>query len=103
MNQHSPIPSHRYDPECQCRLCRCVSYSLKDLPIKRLSEDELKTLLQVCYDYGTVREGDMPNLETLLQARAEHRLYAFISDAWGTGTVLILGPDICLITFKVDD
>ena len=102
---HTPNPRHRYHRKCQCVLCRRVRYTLMGLPepSRLLSEDELKALLNVCHDYGTLHEGDMPNLETLLQAQAECRLSTFITDAWGAGEILIIGQDACYITFETFD
>lgn len=101
MNQ--PTPRHRYHRHCQCVPCRKVRYTLMGLPEPRgqMSEKELQTLLNACHDYGTVHEGDFPNLSALLQAQAECRLMA--KDLCSTGEILIVGPDACYVTFKVDD
>ena len=101
MNHH-PTPRHWYHRSCQCAPCRRVRYALMGLePRELMSERELQTLLNACHDYGTLHEGDFPNLEALLQAQAECRLLA--KDLCNTGEILIIGPDACYITFKIDD
>ena len=104
MKQHTPNPRHRYHRQCQCASCRKVRYTLMGIPLpdnRQLSERELKTLLNACHDYGTVHEGDFPNLEALLRAHAECRLLAI--DLGNFGEILIVGQDACYITFEVDE
>lgn len=99
---HQPNPRHRYHRSCQCVPCRHVRYALMGLqPRERMSERELQTLLNACHDYGTLHEGDFPNLETLLRAQTECRLLA--DDAGSKGEILIVGLDACYITFRTDD
>lgn len=102
MNQHLPTPRHRYHRKCQCVPCRRVRYGLMGIPepSRLLSERELQTLLNACHDYGTLHEGDFPNLTALLRAQAECRLRA--TDMCSTGEILIIGQDACYITFEVD-
>ena len=100
---HTPNPRHRYHRNCQCIPCRKVRYALMGIrqPSRQLSERELQTLLNACHDYGTIHEGSFPNLNALLQAQAECRLFA--KDLCSTGEILIVGQDACYVTFKVDD
>ena len=102
LNQRTPTPRHRYHRNCQCEPCRHVRYTLMGInPRVQMTGQELQTLLNACHDYGTVHEGDFPNLEALLRAQAECRLLAI--DRCSFGEILIVGPDACYVTFKVDD
>ena len=104
MNQHTPNPRHRYHRHCQCAPCRQVRYALMGIPQsgnRQLSERQLQTLLNACHDYGTLHEGDFPNLDALLKAQVECRLFA--KDLCSNGEILIVGQDACYVTFKVDD
>ena len=99
---HQPNPQHWYNRHCQCVPCRKVRYMLMGIePCEQLSEDELQSLLNACHDYGTVHEGDFPNLEALLRAQTQCRLLA--KDFGSRGEILIVGLDACHITFKTDD
>lgn len=100
--KHQPKPRHHYHRNCQCQPCRNVRYTLMGLaPRVQMSEGELQILLNACHDYGTVHEGDFPNLDALLSAQAECRLAA--RDMHNTGEILIVGRDACYVTFKVDE
>ena len=102
MKHHDPTPRHRYDRKCQCAPCREVRYTLMGLqPRGQMSEREFQTLLNACHDYGTLHEGEFPNLQSLLRAQAECRLLA--SDLCTKGEILIIGQDACYVTFKIDD
>ena len=99
--KHQPNPRHRYHRNCQCVPCRKVRYVLMGIePREQMSENELRTLLNACHDYGTVHEGDFPTLEALIHAQAECRLRA--TDMHRSGEILIIGRDACYVTFKVD-
>ena len=101
MNQQTPNPQHRYHRNCQCVPCRQVRYALMGLqPCRQMSERELQTLLNACHDYGTIHEGDFPNLKALLRAQAECRILA--KDMCSKGEILIVGRDACYVTFEVD-
>ena len=83
------------------RVGKCGTPSWGYKPRVQMTGQELQTLLNACHDYGTVHEGDFPNLEALLQAQAECRLRA--TDLCSQGEILIVGRDACYVTFKVDE
>ena len=100
MNQ-TPNPRHRYHRKCQCTTCRRVRWTLMGLePRVRMSEAELQALLNACHDYGTVHEGNFPNMDALRRAQTECRLSA--KDLCNKGEILIVGDDACYITFQTD-
>ena len=97
----TPNPRHRYHRKCQCVSCRRVRYVLMGLePRERMTDKALQALLNACHDYGTLHEGDFPNIDALRRAQQECRFIG--KDMCSKGEILIIGDDACYITFKTD-